>query len=87
MDIERIRELRLAHPFVPFNLILSDGRKLPVDQPYYLAIAPDKTFMLHTSVGDGFERVRPDWVVGIDNVDPAGERWKNRNPKREQGAA
>lgn len=87
MEIERIRELRLAHPFVPFNLILGNGRKLPVDQPYYLAIAPDKSFISHSSVGGGFERLRPDWVVGVDYADPEGERWKKHDPKQGQGAA
>ncbi|HWE03991.1 MAG TPA: hypothetical protein VG326_16420 [Tepidisphaeraceae bacterium] len=87
MEIERIRELRLAHPFVPFNLVLKDGRKLPVDQPYYLAIAPDKSFISHSSVGGGFECVRPDWVADVDYTDPAGERWNTPDHKQGQGAA
>ena len=87
MDIEQIREFRRAHPFVPFNLILGDGRKLPVDQPYYLAIAPDKSFISHSSVGGGFESVRPDWVVGVDYVDPEGERLKKGDFTNRQGAA
>ncbi len=81
MDIEQIRQLRLAHPFVPFNLILRDGRKLPVDKPYYLAFAPDMSFLSHSSVGGGFERLLADWVVGVDYIDPDGERWKNSGPK------
>ena len=49
MDVEKIRELRLAHPFRPFDLILDDGRRLPVDQPYYLGISPTKRFIVHES--------------------------------------
>jgi hypothetical protein len=77
MDIERIRELRLAHPFKPFNLVMSDGRKLPVDKPYYLAFSPTKRFMLHSSVGGGFERLQPDAIRDVDFEDPEGIRSSN----------
>ena len=60
MNIDSIRELRLADPFKPFNLLLNDGRCLPVDKPYYLSFSPTRYFMIHSSVGGGFERVIPE---------------------------
>lgn len=66
MDVEKIRELRLADPFRPFNLVLEDGRKLPVDEAYYLGISPTKKFVVHSSIDGGYEVI----VVGrVRDVD------------------
>jgi hypothetical protein len=46
MDIERLRQLRLAHPYKPFVLLLEDGRRFVIDEPYYLSISPTKQFVL-----------------------------------------
>jgi len=59
MDIEKIRELRLAWPFKPFDLTLEDGRKLFVRMPYHLAFAPTDDFMLFTGDRPGFETFSP----------------------------
>ena len=83
MDIEKIRELRLAHPFRPFNLRTKDGRRLPVDEAYYLGIAPSKRFIMHSSVGGGFERLRPEDIEDVDYDDPASLRHAVP-PKRSQ---
>lgn len=69
MDVERIRELRLADPFRPFYLVLKDGRKLPVDKPYYLGISPTKRFIVHSSVGGGDETVTLDRIADVDFED------------------
>ena len=74
MNVEQIRELRLAHPFKPFNLVLEGGRKLPVDEPYYLGISPDKSFIIHSTVDGWFRTIRIDDVRDVDFQDPAGER-------------
>ena len=71
MDVERIRELRRADPFKPFNLVLNDGRKLPVDRPYFLGISPDGRLLSHASLDGWFERFPPQVVQEIDyEVDP-----------------
>ncbi|HZK80006.1 MAG TPA: hypothetical protein VFC46_03045 [Humisphaera sp.] len=79
MDIAEIRALLEARPFRPFNLLLKDGRKLPVDKPYFLGWADDFSFMMHTSVGGGLEQFHPTWVGGVDFEDPEEIRWKNRS--------
>ena len=78
MNIEKLRELRLAHPFKPFNLVLTNGRKLPVDKPYFLGISPTRAFIVHSSAGGGFERLPPEAVITVDFDDPVGERKRNR---------
>ena len=69
MDIEKLRELRLAHPFKPFYLVMKDGRKLPVDKAYYLGISPTKRFAVHSSEDGTFEVIRPDHVQDVDFED------------------
>ena len=81
MDIEQIRELRNANPFKPFNLILTDGRRLPVDKSYYLGFSPTKRFMTHSSIGGGFEVIRAGAVRDVDFKSPS----KLRNGNRRRG--
>jgi hypothetical protein len=57
MDIEKIRELRLAWPFKPFDLVLDNGRRLPVANPFHLAFGD--TFLLYTGGREGFETLSP----------------------------
>ncbi len=64
MDIEKIRELRLAHPFKPFALVLKDGRRLPVERAYYLGISPDRRAIL-LSMDEGYEIIGPDRVIEL----------------------
>jgi hypothetical protein len=66
MDAEAIRGLRRADPFKPFDLVMDDGCKLPVDKPYYLAFAPDGKLLVHSSTDGGFERFGPTRVRGVD---------------------
>jgi hypothetical protein len=80
MDIERIRDLRNAYPFKPFNLILTNGRKLPVDKSYYLGFSPTKRFMTHSSVGGGFEVIRPSEIRDVDFKSPS--RLRNGSRRR-----
>ena len=66
MEVDQIRALRRADPFEPFNLVLRDGRRLPVDRAYYLAISPDGELLAHASVDGGFEWFPPSIVNGVD---------------------
>jgi hypothetical protein len=66
MEVDQIRALRRADPFQPFNLVLRDGRRLPVDRAHYLAISPDGELLAHASVDGGFEWFPPAIVTGVD---------------------
>jgi hypothetical protein len=66
MDVEEIRKHRRADPFKAFNLVLKDGRKLPVDRPNALAIAPDGKLLAFQTFDSWFERIVPEVVVAID---------------------
>jgi hypothetical protein len=40
MTTERLREWHQARPFLPFDIHMADGRRLPVVHPELLAIIP-----------------------------------------------
>ena len=85
MDAEEIRRLRLAHPFKPFNLLLTDGRKLPVEKPYSLGMSEDGLLIVHSSPEGRFEWFGPKRVEGVDfRVSPNARKRRN---SRDKGAA
>ena len=83
MTLERIRELKRANPFRPFNLVLVDGRKLPVEKSYYIGISPSKRFVTHSSLDGGYEVIRPEQVREIDFA----VEEQNSDNASQQGAA
>lgn len=46
MDVEIIRRLRLADPYLPFRLTLNDGRQFDVVKPHHLALAQNNARVL-----------------------------------------
>ena len=74
MDAERIRALRLAHPFKPFVLLMEDGRRFLIDKPYYIAIAPKGNVILVSTEGDGAEWFGPDRVRDAILLESVGAR-------------
>jgi hypothetical protein len=70
MDVERIRELRLADPFMPFALILDDGRRLLVKEPYFLAIGQDGRRVSVATGGESFEFFTPERVRDVELSSP-----------------
>lgn len=70
MKVDDIRSLRRASPFRPFYLVLADGRKLPVDRPMHLAIAPAGEMLVHATLDGWFEKVSSASVSAVDfNID------------------
>lgn len=57
MNAEQIRQFSRATPFVPFLLILGDGRKVLVRHPEFLSFSPgDRTLVVH-QLDESFELV------------------------------
>lgn len=61
MTIEELRRLRLAHPFRPFDLVVEDGRRFVVKQPYHMAISPAGN-AIAVANGESVELLKPEWV-------------------------
>ena len=69
MDVEKLRELRLASPFTPFVILLDDGRRFLIDEPYYMGISPTRKCVLvvpkdNKAVWFGPERVKDVVMLG-----------------------
>jgi hypothetical protein len=65
MEIQRIRDLRLASPFRPFYVITQDGRRLLVEQSHHLGLAPDGS-RLGVVTRTGVSLLKPEEVRDLD---------------------
>ena len=66
MDVSKLKALRLSEPFRQFYLILRDGRRLFVDLPYHMGIAPDGSHLMVLADGSKMEHLTPDQVADVD---------------------
>ncbi len=66
--IPMLRELLSAHPFRPFVVCLSDGRKLRVDHPDFLLITPSGRLIWEGRNEDEFAMAMPLHVTGVENA-------------------
>ena len=75
MSGEDIVSLRLAYPFRPFTLVLTDGRRLPVNRPTALAISPDRRGLVYAPVTGGFRFLKASDVSAAElhDVTVAGD--------------
>ena len=69
MSGDQIRSLRTAHPFRPFVMIFSDGRRFPVTQPYFLAIDRSGKRASVATQGESMQFFDPAWVSAVEWID------------------
>jgi hypothetical protein len=65
MDIEKIREARLAHPFARFTLVLDDGTHWGIEEPYQLAISPGGSEITFGPRGGSFQHAPASRVINL----------------------
>jgi hypothetical protein len=70
MNGEELVKLRLAHPFRPFTLVMSDGRRLPVRRGPAIAISPDRRGVVYAMADGGFDWFKAAEVSAVE-MDPA----------------
>jgi hypothetical protein len=66
MPLDAIRQLRLANPFRQFYVVLRDGRRLFVDEPYHVGIAPDGSHLMVCPGGAQINHLAPEDVVQVE---------------------
>lgn len=64
--IPLLRELLVAAPFRPFDLCLSDGRKLPVEHPDFLTITPNGRIIWEGETEEEFAMTMAFHVTGVE---------------------
>jgi hypothetical protein len=75
MTIEDIRKFRNAEPFRPFQLVLSDGRKLLVREPEKIGLSPNGRSLGVYAERDSLHFLEIDSIV---DVKPAPRATKKR---------
>lgn len=55
--VEKLKALRNARPFVPFIVVVDDGRRFRVDTPYRIGIAPSGREVSYASSAEWSDRV------------------------------
>ena len=56
-NLRRLRDIHSARPFAPFFVILNDGRRLRIAQPYLLSIVPSGRAIRYAAPPLGFEQI------------------------------
>ncbi len=59
MDVRGIADLKDAQPFVPFNILMADGREFAVHHPDFIARSPTgRSMVLYDATGVHYLDVR-----------------------------
>ena len=75
LNVKTIRDRLLQTPFHPFVIRLSDGRRILVEHPEFVAIGG--SVVLVTDLEDNIQRLDALHIVSLDDV-----RARKRNGKR-----
>ena len=73
MELQRLKDLKLASPFKPFYLILRDGRRFFVERSSHFGVAPDGS-RVGVASDQGVVLVTLSDVAGVDMMAGASVR-------------
>ena len=68
MKIERLRELRNARPFVPFQICRNGGVPIPVTNPDTMGISPGGNWVFVSLPGEGHARISAKHVISVEVI-------------------
>jgi hypothetical protein len=68
MNVEEIRELYSAAPFQPFEIVLTNGTRLLVDHPEFLAFSRDFRTVCLSKIDAGTQRVDVKLIVSLEEA-------------------
>ena len=74
LNTKTIRERLLQTPFIPFKICLSDGRRIMVKHPEFVAVGG--SVVLVTDLEDNVQRVDSLHIVSLDDA-PMKKHSKN----------
>jgi hypothetical protein len=77
MTFEEIKKLYFAAPFRPFEIVLTNGRHVPVEHPEFMALSPDEdTVVVYES--DGHLTIDVPLVVAVKELRNGSRRRKRK---------
>ena len=78
MDVSRVFELLDRRPFVPFEVDLENGRRIPVTHPENVVIFPDRArvreILVYYPERDDYSIIWPDGITALHVERRPGER-------------
>jgi hypothetical protein len=74
MNVKEIRELYSAAPFRPFEIVLTNGSQLEVDDPEFMSFSHDyRTVSVHERSG-GLRRVDVKLIIALNELNHGARR-------------
>ena len=74
MRIKDLKDLYHAHPFLPFEIMLTNGTTVPIMHPEFVSFSPDgKTVQVWEPTGGG-KRVDVKLIIALNELPPQGKR-------------
>jgi hypothetical protein len=64
--LDELHQLRHQRPFVPFMIVLNDGRQFQVDRPLQFAFTEDQLVFLDNKTGS--EHAKPSDIVELKQL-------------------
>jgi hypothetical protein len=68
MDIEEIRNLYSAAPFKPFEIVLTNGARVLVDHPEFMAFSRDRRTVHVYDVDGAGKRIDVKMIIALNGV-------------------
>ena len=83
LNVKELKEYYEARPFKPFEIVLTDGRRLRVDQPEYVGWSVTAGTIVHANHKGTFDEVPMSLVTNVRPVPANGKG--NRRSRRRRG--
>lgn len=68
MNANELKDIYSAAPFQPFELVLTNGARILVDHPEFMAFSPDYRTVYVSKVSGGVQRIDVKLVIAIDDA-------------------
>jgi len=79
MKADQLKELYDAQPFVPFEIVLTNGATVQVAHPEFMAFSPDyRTVIAHDIRGGGGKRIDVKLIIALNELPRPISRRKGR---------
>ena len=83
MDLNSIRDSLHRKPFVPFEMCLADGRRVPVKHPEFVAM--NKRIVVVIDEDSFSKTIEPLLIVSLEPIPPSGKGRNGTHKKKRPG--
>lgn len=83
LNVDALKEYYEARPFKPFEIVLSDGRRLRVDQPEYVGWSVKAGTIVYANYQGTFDEVQMALVTDVRPVAANGKGGRRSRRRRD----